>query len=65
MKTSTRWATVSTAAAVLFASSAMGDLQGLDFQITGVNHITGSNADLNNDGIVDVLDLLIILQQWS
>ena len=58
MKTSTRWATVSTAAAVLFASSAMGDLQGLDFQITGVNHITGSNAPAGDHYTVDVYALV-------
>jgi hypothetical protein len=58
MKTTTRWATVSTAAAVLFAGSAMGDLQGLDFQVAGVNHISGAQAPAGDHYTVDVYALV-------
>ena len=58
MKTTTRWATVSTAAAVLFAGSAMGELQGLDFQVAGVNHITGAQAPAGDHYTVDVYALV-------
>ena len=60
MKTTTRWATVSTAAAVLFAGSAMGDLQGLDFQVAGVNHITGAQAPAGDHYTVDVYALVAV-----
>jgi hypothetical protein len=58
MTANNHWATVAAGATLLCASSAIADLQGLDFQIVGVNHITGSNAPAGDHYTVDVYALV-------
>ena len=54
MTTQTRWATVATASTLICAGSAMGDLLNLDYEIVGVNHITGANAPTGDHFTVDI-----------